>query len=56
MQNWRTTAAGVVLAAASFVSFSPDLFVGHAWITALAKFAMIGGFGALGIAAKDAKP
>ena len=55
MKNWRTTAAGLVTALAAFVVFSPELFAAWPWVIAVAKFAGIGGLGALGIAGHDAK-
>ncbi len=54
MRDWKTTTAGLVLVVAGFVTFQPELFVRWPWAVALAKYAMIGGFGALGIAGKDA--
>jgi hypothetical protein len=53
MRNWKTTTAGIVTAAFGFVVFSPDLFAGHAWIVAVAKYATIGGLASMGIAGKD---
>lgn len=55
MNHWRTTAAGIVTAAAGFVVFSPEMFAHWPLLVALAKYAAIGGFAAMGIAGADSK-
>ncbi len=52
MKNWKTTAAAIFGCAAGFVAFTPEYF--HPFVVALAKYAMIGGFAAIGIMGKDA--
>ena len=51
--SWRTTVCGLVMALAGFVMFSPETFQQWPWAVSLAKYIMLGGFAALGIAAKD---
>jgi hypothetical protein len=51
--SWKTTALGLVSAAAAFVLFSPELFAQWQWVVALAKFIMVGGLAGLGLAARD---
>jgi hypothetical protein len=53
VKNWKTTACGLVAAAAGFVVFSPDLFRHWPWVLALAKYVMVGGLAGVGIVAKD---
>lgn len=55
MRSWKTTAAGCLSAAASFVLFAHNshyaVFPG--WMIGVATFAQVGGLASLGIAAKD---
>jgi hypothetical protein len=52
LKSWRTTAFGIVSAFFTFVLFSPELGWPF-WMTALAKFALVGGLAGLGITARD---
>ena len=53
--SWKTTALGLISAAAGFVAFSPNLplLVAHPWIGELSKYIMAGGMAGIGLAAKD---
>ena len=51
--SWKTTACGLVMALAGFVMFSPETFAAWPVVLALAKYTLLGGFAALGIASKD---
>lgn len=51
--GWKTSLSGFVTASAGFVAFSPELFIHWPWIVALAKYTMVGGLAALGVAARD---
>lgn len=51
--SWKTTLIGLITALAAWVDFDPSLFSRWPWITSFAKFVMIGGFAAFGLAAKD---
>ncbi len=53
MKDWKTTAAGMVSAFFAFVLFEPELFASIPAIEAVAKFALVGGLGWLGISARD---
>ena len=55
MKNWKTTATGLIAAAAGFIAFQPDLFAAWPFVVALAKYIMVGGLAALGIVGKDAQ-
>jgi hypothetical protein len=50
-KNWRTSASAIVVVAAGFVAANPDDF--HGWPLKVAQYAMLGGFAAFGINAKD---
>jgi predicted exporter len=54
MSNWKTTAAGVITAAAGFIAFKPELFAKWPAVVALAQYVMIGGLATLGIVGRDA--
>lgn len=51
--SWKTTVIGATTAFFGFVLFSPELFQWCPALIALSKYAVIGGFAGLGIAAKD---
>jgi hypothetical protein len=54
MRNgWKTTAAGIVMAVAGFVAFSPSLFVRWPWVVDVAKYLMVGGGASIGLLARD---
>ena len=53
LTNWKTSVSGIVTAAAGFVVATPELFTGHPWVVAIAKYLMAGGFMALGFSSKD---
>ena len=56
MKDCRTTAAGILSAAASFVLFASQLHMiaFPAWVLAIAMFAHAGGLAMFGVAARDA--
>lgn len=51
--NWKTTVVGIATAFFGFIVFDPSQFQSQPWLVSLAKYAMIGGFAAFGIVAKD---
>jgi hypothetical protein len=53
VKNWKTSASGLVGAAAVFVASNPSLFSRWPWAVPLAGFVVAGGFACLGLAAKD---
>ena len=53
-KNWKTSTIGILGMGFSFVTMFPDRFGGSdSWVVMISKFAIAGGFAALGIAAKD---
>ena len=53
LKSWKTTACGLVMALAGYVLFDPETFQSWPWAISLAKYIMLGGFAALGLASKD---
>lgn len=54
MKSWKTTAIGLLSAAAGFVAFSPESFGGEgSLIVEVCKYITVGGLAGLGIVAKD---
>lgn len=51
--SWKTTASGLVTAAAGFVVANPELFANHPAILKVAMYIMVGGLASIGIFAKD---
>lgn len=51
--SWKTTACGLVAAAASFAIANPALFVKWPWVVTVAGFVVTGGLAGVGIFAKD---
>lgn len=51
--SWKTTVIGAATAFFGFVLFSPELFQQWPALIAISKYAVIGGWAGLGIAAKD---
>ena len=53
LPSWRTTVFGFITALAGWVAFSPEIFAHWPWVISLAKYIMLGGFAATGLASKD---
>lgn len=51
--SWKTTASGLVTAAAGFIVANPELFVNHQMLLKLAMYMMVGGLASIGLFAKD---
>ena len=53
MRNWKTSLFGIITSIAGFIVASPSLFTRWPWVVPLASYVMVGGFAAIGLAAKD---
>ena len=51
--SWKTTAFGIISAAAGFVILHPQYFTAHAYIVDIANYVLMGGLAGLGLAGKD---
>ena len=51
--SWKTTAFGIISAAAGFVILHPQYFAAHAYIVDIANYVLMGGLAGLGLAGKD---
>ena len=54
MKSWKTTASGIVSAAASFIMFlsSQGVYFPH-WLVLTAGYILVGGLASLGIVGRD---
>ena len=51
--SWKTTAFGLVSAAAGFIILHPQYFTAHAYIVDIANYVLMGGLAGMGITGKD---
>jgi len=51
--SWKTTAFGLISAAAGFIILHPQYFVAHAYIVDIANYVLMGGLAGLGLSGKD---
>ena len=50
--SWKTTAFGLVSAAAGFIILHPQYFTAHAYVVDIANYVLMGGLAGMGIAGR----